>query len=364
MSRNDVIFISSRRATLVPAINFFSQSQDNMGRSMLTGVRTDQEMVSALTYVLNENIAHIVFINNHQEDPSDYINLVFDRSGYISSTLNLALEEIPDDTILLVSAAPKSDFLDEEIVKLERFLAFGGNVMILYDFHTQSLPRLDAFLAQWGIVVENKLVFDEEFTFIPQLGVIGAHVVSGALPSTENAEIITTNSIPMGIFLARPMSNLWADGSRGGIQLHPMISTFSASSYSKDIGDGGIQTAERESGDASGPFVLAYNARLMARDSDGNQTNANLIVGNASMFDDMFLSMYASTFYNPMLLADLANDLNPFGEHVFIPPRALSDSQLLMSIAGTRNVLIFMVIALPLAIIAAGVFVWRKRRHK
>jgi len=363
MTRGDIVFISSRRATRMSATDLFMHGSDAFGRPVLTGIRADQELVSAMTRVLSERVAHAVFIENHQEDPSEYLKLYFNRNGYITSSVNLALEDIPEDTVILISAAPKYDFLSYEIIKLEQFLAYGGNVIILHDFNTQSLPVLESFFAEWGIIVEDKLVFDETHTYIPQMGVIGAHVTAGPLPSTTEAEIFTTGQIPVGVPMPRPLSPVWADGVMGGISLHPLISTFSASSYAKDTSGGGLTTWERETGDASGPFILAYNARRLTRDTDGSQVYSNLIVAGAEMFSDSFLSVYGGTFYNALLISNLANDFNPFGESIFIPSKSLTDSHMLVSAAGARTILLVMVIALPLLILSAGVFVWRKRRH-
>ena len=360
MGRNDIIFLSSRRAARVPTFNLFSQSHDGFGRPVLTGIRADQELISALIYVLNEEIARLVFINNHYEATMEHMSAVFERGGYVTSTINLALEDIPEDTMVLVSAAPKFDFLNEEIVKLEQYLALGGNMMILYDPQLPSLPLLDGFLAQWGVSIDNKLIFDEDFTFIPQFGVIGAHIVAGDLSSSTDAEIVTTNVMPVGVFNARPLR---AEDARGGFTVTPFIQTFTASSYAKDLSRD-ITTTERESQDESGPFVLAYNVRYLTRDANGNQVHSNIVVAGATLFDDTFLSMFGESFYNNFIMIDLANDFNPFGERVFIPAKEFSDNTMLVSAAGARLVLLLMVILLPLAIIVTGVVVWRKRRHK
>jgi len=361
MSRNDIIFISSRRATKIATSSLFMQNVDQFGRPTQTNLRADQEFVSALVYVLNEQIARITFITNHQENPTEYMRVIFERSGYVSSSINLALEEIPEDTVLLVSAGPKFDFLSEEVIKMERYFALGGNIMILYDFNTTELPVLDTFLAEWGVAVDNKLIFDEEYTFIPQLGVIGSVIVQGHLPSTEAGQMFT-REIPVGVHSARPLRAVQGEGISDS--LVPVVQTISTSSYAKNIAEGNITTWERESGDESGPFVLAYNVRFLTRDASATQVHANMLVVSASMFDDVFLAMYGETFFNPHFLAGLANDFNPFGERVFIPAKGLADSILLVSAGGARTILILMVIALPLLILATGIFVWRKRRHQ
>jgi len=360
MSRNDIIVLSQRRAALISFLDMFSQGIDNTGRQGISGLRTDQELISALTYVLNEDVAHIVFIDNHQENPTEFISVIFERSGYVSSSINLVFDDIPDNTTVLVSAAPKFDFLSEEIRKLEEYLMLGGVFIYLYDPQLPSLPLFDNFLAEWGVTVENKIIFDEDYT-IPQLGVVATHVVSGALPSTVNAQMLTQNVMPVGAFLPRPLR---AEETRGDFLLLPLISTFTSSSYTKDINDGNITTTERESGDEQGPFTIAYNVRRMTRNADGLQVYANLIVAGANLFEDAFLGMYGESFYNPVLIADMANDFNPFGERVFIAAKDFGNTQMLVSSAGTRTIFITLVAVLPLLILATGVYVWLKRRHQ
>ena len=364
MTRNDIIFLSPLRAVAVPAADLFVQTQGVDGRLMITAVRTDQILVSALLHVINENVPHAVFIVNHNESPSDYIKFILDRSGYRYSDINLALADIPDDATVVFTAAPKFDFLSEEIIKLERYLTSGGNVVVLYDFATLSLPVLDAFLAEWGVSVDNKLIFDDDHLYLPQYGVIGAHVVSGQLVSTEKAELQTRESMPLGAFLSRPLRSEWVGDTMSGFKLFPLIHTFSSSSYAKSLGDGTSASPERERGDESGPFVIAYNVARLVRGADGQLSPANLIIAGADMFEDSFLGMFGSTFYNATLIADLANDFNPGGQNIFIPAKPLSNTQMPVSSAGARTVLILMVILLPAAVYATAVFVWYKRRHK
>jgi len=362
MTRNDIILLSERRAALIPFLDLFAQGLDNFGRAGITGIRADQEIISALTYVLNEEIARIVFINNHQENTKEFMNVIFEWGGYVSSSINLVFEDIPKDTKVLVSAAPKFDFINEEILKLEEYLMLGGAFIYLYDPQLPALPLFDKFLAEWGITIENKLIFDEDY-MIPELGLIATHVVSGSLPSTRDAERRTSRfEPPLGIFLPRPLSEV---PTRGDIFPEPLISTFSSSSYAKDISDGNITTMERESGDEQGPFTIAYNVRRLTRNADGVQVYANLIIAGANLFEDTFLSLYSDSFYNTDLIIDLATDFNPFGgERVYIAAKEFGGSHMLVSSAGARVIFIVTVIALPLLIIAAGIYVWLKRRHK
>jgi len=364
MVRNDIIFLTSYRASLVSASDLFVQAMGQGGRPFVSAVRTDQVLIRALLHVLNEDIPHAVFVRNHNESPGEYLKFVLDRSGYSFSDIHLAIDEIPDYATVVFTVAPKIDFFSEEIEKLERYLISGGNVVVLYDFATLSLPVFDAFLAEWGISVENKLIFDEDHTY-PQYGIIGTHIVSGYLESTVRGEFETTQtSIRIGAVLARPLRSLWVGDSMSGFTQFPMIVTFSSSSYAKSLDEGVAITMEREAGDESGPFVIAYNVNRVVRDSDGDWTSASLVVAGADMFDDEFLGAFGSTFFNQDFIAGLASDFNPGGDSIFIPAKPLVGNHMPVTSGNARTVLIIMVILTPAAIYAAAIVVWYKRRHK
>ena len=364
MQRGDIVFISSRRAGKLFAADFFVQGVDDAGRPAFIAVRADREMIGMLQYVTNEHIVRVVFTNNHRENPSEYIRQMLERSGYVSSYINLALEEIPDDTVLLVSAGPKLAFLSDEVVKLENYLATGGNVMILYDFNVQSLSGLDEFLAAWGIEVEHKIVFDDVYNFVPSIGILGAKVVKGRLPSTENAEIYTTTTAPVGVYRARPLQALWTSGTRGNYEMFPYIQTFGPSSYARDLSDGLTGSTERRDDDETGPFTLAYHTSFLTTDNEGNQVHGNLIVTSMDIFDDDFLSVYSDSFYNAHLIIDLAGDFNPSGESIRIMSKSIVTPPMPVDANSANIVLVLMVILMPVAIFASGLVVWRKRRHQ
>ncbi|MDR0294229.1 MAG: GldG family protein [Oscillospiraceae bacterium] len=361
MKQDDIILLSARRAITVPVSNLFSWSYDSYGQPVITGVNADQELVSALLYVLSEQVARAVFLEGHNENPAEVIRFLFERFGYACSSLTLALEDIPDDTVVVVSSAPKTDFLSEEIGKLEDYLAAGGNAMIFYDFNTLSLPRLDGFLEQWGVTVDSHLVCDEQYSLSADFSVIVAGVRSGLLPSLSAAEAAEKR---VALYLARPVRSLWANGQRGSYTALPFIQTFSSSSYAKDFGGGQLTTPEREDGDLSGPFALGYDIRRASNAPDGSQVFAHMIVSSAGLIDDTFLSYYGQSFYNLELMADFANDFNPFGQSVYIPSKQIVGAQVPVSAGQARAVLLLMVIALPLIIILLGILVWRRRRHQ
>jgi hypothetical protein len=284
---------------------------------------------------------------------------LFDRSGYVSETVNLARADLPEDATVVICAGPKRDFLSGEIEKLEEYLANGGNFMVFYDFGTLTLPRLDGFLAEWGIEVEPALVLDSEDSIFSQAGLVLAGINSGVLHSLHGAD-----GVPVVVFRARPLRLLWEGETQGRFSAYPLISTFSASSYAVSLLDGDRISTDREPGDRSGPFPLAYHVRLSTVGEDNRQKQSNLIVSNMGLVEDPVMEYYATTLANGALFASLAGDFNPFGDNIYIAPKSMRPTPMPLTPGQERLVLIVLVVSLPLVIMLAGILVYRRRRHK
>ena len=91
---------------------------------------------------------------------------LFEDAGFEVRDIDLALEEIPADTRILIINAPIYDFggaYDEvnEISKVDRFLDGLGNVIVFEDPSNEAkLNNLSEFLEEWGISFENAKVKD------------------------------------------------------------------------------------------------------------------------------------------------------------------------------------------------------------
>ena len=360
MAENDVILLSDRRATKVNAMDLYSWSYDYYGNMAPTAINVDQQFVSALMYVLSDDVARAVFIEGHDEAAAELLRMLLDSCGYVCTNINIAFNEIPADTTVVIAAAPVKDFTSDEVAKLESYLLTGGTAMIFYDSTALTTPVLDGFLTQWGVEVESKLICDEQYSFMSLPSFVGAIPVSGGLPSLEGADSITAY---VGMYNARSIRSLWAGDSWGNFKQSPILRTVSASSYAKDFGSGNPTTLARESGDESGPFTLGYSITMLTQNLNKEQVYARLIVTTGGFIDDTVLYSAGTGLYNISMLAGMANDLNPFGEIVYIAPKALAGEMMVVSAGQARTVLLVMVIAMPLIIAALGMLMWRKRRR-
>ncbi|MCL1819176.1 MAG: Gldg family protein [Oscillospiraceae bacterium] len=351
----DIIVESARRYTSVNAGNLFLWSYNNRNQPAPVAMDAEQKLTSALLYTLSDVTARAVFLEGHNESPTTALQALFETSNYEVETINLAHNDLPADTTVVICAAPKSDLLPLEMERLEAYMNSGGNTMIFYDMDTPKLPNLDLYIEEWGVSVSSELVLDPTYNF-GYLYAIGAAVLAPEkLPSAESLDTVNKMAVMGG---ARPLTPLWPTGEREWRTSEPLVASWSTS-YSKSF-DSDNATAEKSPGDKEGPFILA----MLTTDRGNvnlNPVTSRMLVSSYCLIDDTALGN-SQYFINAQLLGVIANDFNPSGESVIIPVKVLAGSSMSIMSGQVRVIFFALVIAMPLIIFVAGGFVWRKRR--
>ena len=357
LTEGDIIIESSRRYTSIAWRDLYEWAVDyNTYSTYASQLKAEQPLTSALLFALSDKTALAVFLEGHGEDSTEALQALFERANYNCQTLNLSHEELPPDTTVVVSNAPKSDFTEIELERFESYLNDGGNAIIMYSITTPDLPRLDLYLEEWGISAEPHMVMDSQYNYNALFAIAAVAGRPESLPSTQNIDIQSRYVFLSG---ARVITALWPTGERYQRKSVPIVASMPGTSYSKDFSDPeSIETMERTSEDAIGPFILAM---ITTDTNTASRTPSNLVVTSASFVSDMALDPSAP-FLNSQLIGAIASDFNPSGSSVIIPGKALAGTVLTILAGQARMILILLVIVMPLLIIAAGVVTWRKRR--
>jgi ABC-2 type transport system permease protein len=361
LKEGDIIIESSRRYTSVSWHDLFDWSLNITTRSNTpVALNAEQPVTSALLYALSERTPRAVFLEGHGEIPSEALKDLFVKANYEVQTLNLAHNELPEDTTILLSVGLRSDFLEVEMERLESYMRDGGNFIVLYDPATPRLPRLDLYLEEWGIAVENEMVLDSQFNYGAPFIIASVLLNSDMLPSLNDIDIDTKYTVMNG---ARAISALWPTGERRQRTISPFMFSMPSTSYSKHFTDM-LVSLERASNDESGPFMLAIIAseNLLLPDNRYSGITSHLMVSSVCLAEDQAIENSLS-FLNAPLFGAIANDFNPAGSSVIIPSKLFAGSMMPVLAGHARAILIILVIAMPLLILASGVLVWRRRRN-
>lgn len=209
---------------------------------------TEPRLTNALVQLTSDRQVTIYFVQGHGErllEPgqgglSEALQSLQDENVVVEP-LNLANSpEIPDDADVVVLAGPQRSLLDEEQAALETYMQGESGLLLLLD--PLNEPELDEFLADWGVEVSDRVLFepaagnDGIITFITQYG---QHPITQEL----------LNGISF-YPLSRPLQLTETDE----VQALPLLVT-SAQTQAREIGDDGTLLPPGDN-DPEGNFVL------------------------------------------------------------------------------------------------------------
>jgi len=361
LTTNDIIVESSKRLKRLAPENLYTAQVDNYngptastlnGTTYYIGLRAEQRLSSALLYVTSTDVSKAVWVYGHGEQ---YSNTEFDTllnyANYDVSILQLIREEIPDDVTLLIISDPQKDFTTDEIKKIDAFLARGGDMIVAMGPEGMNHPNLDVLFEQWGVKYDRNLIYDTEQCF--------SGYPSYVIPNVAEFESITANlpnlypMIPAG----RPIVVTGTQQSM--TEVTPLMGS-SATSYAKRYEDALVGYAKTDD-DPVGPFFMMVLSERALADKAQIYTRSSIIFTNAGFITQSALTQDA--FLNRTYLGAALSYISDNTEGLVIADKSFTSRILTITGTQTRTIFIFIVLLMPLAIIAAGIAVYFRRRH-
>lgn len=226
--------------------------------------KTEEALCTAINYVTQEEVPLVYFLNGRGESGYEALmSLVTQKGADVQEVQLNQLKEFDPSARCVVLCGPTEDYLPSEIRRLQDFLAndynYERNLMYFTNPGTKELPNLKAFLAEWGIKVNNNLIledaahsvsgFDSSDATAPiymKLDYEGAEVNGVTLSADYEAIVPYSSSIDL-LFETDGMTETVA------------LMKTSEGSYAK-TGEEISATYEKEEQDQSGPFNVAVLA--------------------------------------------------------------------------------------------------------
>ncbi|MGN1059144.1 MAG: Gldg family protein [Clostridia bacterium] len=339
------------RHELVNAQDFFSQN----GFSYIERVVTTK----LATFIDGMTLSTITFTTGHGEQVSGNATKILEMGGYQISQLDTLTQDFPADAnSVVIISAPQSDFSVEEINKLDQYLDKGGNVQIYFDpiYCSDELPNLQNYLAEdWGIVRNHDVVLDmsnmiENSNYM--VAELGDHeITTPVTDSQKRAGYGPANSLDRTA--EKPVS----------VEIATLLST-SGSAYAKEsmedlMAQGDMQKAE---GDKTGAFDVLLAATRTTGTVENEQFTGRLIVGGSVLIFDALTT--DTRFANEDILLNSISWMKGGDASITVRAKMLPGGEMVLSKTQFWTWFAILVIVVPLAILAAGITVFMKRRYK
>jgi len=282
-------------------------------------------------------------VNGANHDLGDF-GKQLTQKGIGVSALNLTIApQVPDNISVLVIASPQVDILPAELAKLMRHVERGGNLLWLID--QEPLHGLEELAERVGLVLSPGVVVDPDAI---ERG--GRPVMSVAAPGSYSGHAILHGMRMNTLF---PFARAIAVNASEGWTVTPLVEVAQRGWIETD--DLGGRIVFDKGKDTAGPVQIA----VALERSREEKTQRIVIVGSGHFLANMYLGNGGNLDLGVNVINWLAGD----ERLISIQPRSASDTALDLTKGVLLAIVIVFLIALPLALLGTGGWIWWRRRR-
>jgi len=345
------------RFRVLDAADFLSLSIDyDAGTYSYDNLTYESSITSAIAYVTQETIPVVYMVQGHDEMDANATAVLEDfLLGNHYDVRYAALSDMPltaDD--LLVFMAPVRDLTDTEMKIVTDFTAAGGSILFACDYsdpidrmpNYKALLRSYGFLPLEGVVVAAKEDRDAYFE--------GNRTV--LLPQMQPTEItfdLMLNGVST-LIMSTARAFEVPETTDNSLTVTPMLLSGEGS-YLRSLTSSST-SLNKQPGDAEGPFPLALEAY---RFSDTGDVSRAVIIGSTATLTSEYY--YSMTHAQEFIIRTMEYLVDSAASNLGIMSRSALRPALSAEALHLGSMLL---VALPLAVLAAALIILYPRRYR
>lgn len=350
MKHGDILVSADERYRLVKTEELFNYTQSASGGLAIASSKVEETISSAILNVTGNEAIGVSVLTGHAEYAMGSFANSLTNNNYELRVQNLVTEVIDNNSQFALLIAPKTDLSDLEIERLDDYLynegQYGKTLLYFADASQPELPRLEAFLKEWGIAIGDGAVFETEPARVHNYHPF--YPIADYVDDTYS-QIIRNKKMPIVLPLSRPLNILF--------EYRDNYST-------KVLLEFGTTSGVRPS-DAGEDFVAdqaiwrgPIPALVMASNKD-----SHIIVGSSAGMIDSYVIDNPS-FTNSEYILGILNTLSERENALQVKSKAMVGNMLNISKQKVDFLGVMFIIIIPLIILGIGIAEWHSRRHK
>jgi len=359
LSTTSIAVRSQGKPRLLGASSFFTTAQSTGRLFAFNGERT---LTSAILQAVSVDSPLVLFTMGHSEGLSEspilQLASLFVSNGFLVDTIDLSIDDIPEDAKILVISNPQKDFIGadpnnptarSEIDKVASFLNSYGSVMYFSDPRIGALPELDDLLKEYGMAFEHgAVVVDERNSINSDVYNLSAdYFVAENVGDELHSSIRKLPSPPKTLVrYAKPIRILDIAGER---DVSPVLISY-PTSYKVSL-DNTVS--------AQGSYNLFVVAQRTQYVDNNPKTSLFLVSGSYEFLD--FLP--SSSYSNSDILLNAMRIMTSKKIAVDIKFKLFDSNELSMTLEEQNTWTLMTILLLPTLVGVTGVIVWLRRRH-
>ncbi|WP_322906880.1 GldG family protein [Paenibacillus campi] len=354
VTESTVVLKQGDHTKSIQIYNMFSNPNGQDGSSASTSYQFsgEQKLTSGLLSLTSNKTYKAYLLNGHNEFDVSTLSLLaqqLSEENIKLSELSLAQQgAVPADASVLMIVAPQTDLSDAETKAIRQYMDKGGKLFLSLGFNEKAKTawkNIDSLMSDYGVVDTHAVAVEpkgqslyDPLTIVPEYG---------------NNEI--TNKLAAShLYTIMSLSIALKQEAKQGLTVTPLLTT-SANSYGETNLNGLLESkTERDSNDLAGPFDLGF-----AVGSSDGKPKAVILGGSTFMMNQSIQQQGNLDFAVNSINYLIGND-----SQVTIRPKMENQYQTAtLTLSQARTILITTVILFPLLFVAAGVFLWWRRRR-
>lgn len=326
---------------------------DYQGRSEKLNFIDESSLTNALLQLANAEERWVTFLTGHGERTPDGIanfdlgqfGKELNRRKIKAQALNLAtIAVIPDNSALLVLTAPAVPLLAGEIELIKRYIEQGGNLLLLTDpgnHYLDALQKLLGLRQLPGTLVDSKSklygINDPSFVLA------GDYLVH---PITQGFKTLTVYPVASALTISEETD------------FKPVVLLKSATDSWTETGPlAGKILFDADGDEKQGPLAFAYS---LSRDLGNKVQQRIVVVGDGDFLSNAYLGNVGNLDMGLRMINWLIHD----DRFIDIPAKIATDKNLHLSQFSVGLIGFGFLLFIPLLLLAAGFYIWRKRRQR
>lgn len=319
--------------------------------SEMVGIDAEGQLVSAIMRVASEDIPKFYTVVGHNELAFDdqFVNALSKENVICDNLALYAVDEIPSDADAVIFNAPTSDYSEDDMEKVLRYLEQGGKAFLIVP-QMQVYAKMEYFeqiLEYYGVSIVDGVIVESDRSHYYQ-------TPYALFPNIEYEDI--TQRIHNGTVFAPVSRGLTYDEESEDVRYVPFLTTSDESFSKTDVSD--LEDYRKSGADIDGPFVIGMEVE---QPTQSGEISKAIIIGAEEMFtteaDDIVPG------YNVKLFGSIIASLADRENSIVIPSKYYEIGNLVFS--ARTVVCVFVLIAvLTIGCLTIGLIIWIKRRRK
>ena len=357
----DIIVECGSKIQIVKTSDLFTLQYDSStGYSYIQGSRTDEAITSAIMNVTSDYTPKVTLLTAHSSfDATSFVSLL-EQNSFEVITQDLLLEDIDPEAEVAILFAPSQDLDEDQLKKLDAFLDNDGqkgrSLLYFASASQPAMPAMEAFLSEWGIVMEDATVYETDYSRIYNYSPLYSIV------DFVNEEILEDPSGYMLMPTARVMDTSFTERDGKTVEVLQKFGP-EARAIPNDAGeDYNIEDAEAYAWPALVLSTLEKSAGKVNESGVAVLKSQVIVSASAASCESGLLS--SNTFVNGKYYLNLINSVVGRDVSYSVTDKVLDTNTLVMTNTQSLGIAAVFVIVIPAALLVWGIVVFMRRRHK